>query len=1004
MLKQLKVKSSQSHEDLFIERYDRLMSQSLHLTEGDRQEARDLLHDAFIQFTLIRPDLEGISNLDGYLFVTLRNLRLSQVRRAAHGTHNPRSLASYDSLELGLRACDLRTQIQVRDELRLICDYAAVRKDSSKAGSVLILRFFHGYYPSETALVLHTPRRVVDNWLVIARREAKLYLENPEGLAFMTQSSSDAAPTSAEKPSSPDIFTELRFRIFQSKRGDCFPREELARRYAAETAIDCEQLAHIVSCSTCLDEVNRILRLPSLSERNPFDVTSRDDRSKGGGGGVSGGGSAPGGGAGPTAAREFVSRSRREAKVTYEHRPEELRFSANGFVVGSLKVDSERSEQTISINLDEKISFVEAFSEQGVRLLLMNVEPPPEGSATQSLDVRFSDDRTLKLALSFGDHWPTLHSVYYDPLLSDSLIGVDEALREESGQLPVATMPLLENQSRLGFRERLVKSFSSLRGRFFDPNFWLRPATITVLLAAMLIGALLFVETPKPAIAPTAAEIIAQAIAHEQTVASTADQILHRTISLEECKASGELISRHRIEVWHSAGKGITARRLFNEQGALVAGDWRRTDGVQTIYHHGTQPQVQLAPEKRTLTVTFDNAWQFSPSAQEFSALSTGDAAMIRLEERSGAYVISLSRDDGRDGLVSVSLTLSHGDLHATAQTVVVRRNGELREFRFVETSFEQRPPATVAPALLEPEPELVKTDRVSGRRGALENIPVSPSLLVPVSPAASAALEVEVLRLLHQAGADMGEQVNVTHSPEGWLHVEALVETDKRKGEILDALSSLKSNPALRIDVTTVGEALKRKPQTRTSSPVLVEDVGTSSNTIPVETDLRAFFNNRGFTNENLDYQVRQFSTRIVVRSRETLNHAWALRRLAQRFSPEQLRSLDADARAKWLALVRGHASALQQGARALRQDLSPVFSSSDSDEVRDETSIKSDDDLVRAIELLFALCSASDQAINSAFAISPDTDKATAIKSPKFWRSMRETEALAARISNGQ
>jgi DNA-directed RNA polymerase specialized sigma24 family protein len=40
-----------------------------------------------------------------------------------------------------------------------------VRKETSKAGSVLLLRFFRGYYPSELAQVLRTPRQVVDTWL-----------------------------------------------------------------------------------------------------------------------------------------------------------------------------------------------------------------------------------------------------------------------------------------------------------------------------------------------------------------------------------------------------------------------------------------------------------------------------------------------------------------------------------------------------------------------------------------------------------------------------------------------------------------------------------------------------------------------------------------------------------------------------------------------------------------------------------------------------------------------
>ena len=72
-----------SHEELFIERYAQLLQWSLKLANGDRQLAEDLVHDAFIQFTLGRPDLDGIRNLDGYLYTTLRNRLLSHVRRSA---------------------------------------------------------------------------------------------------------------------------------------------------------------------------------------------------------------------------------------------------------------------------------------------------------------------------------------------------------------------------------------------------------------------------------------------------------------------------------------------------------------------------------------------------------------------------------------------------------------------------------------------------------------------------------------------------------------------------------------------------------------------------------------------------------------------------------------------------------------------------------------------------------------------------------------------------------
>lgn len=45
-------KIAPGHADLFLERYERLRARALQLTERDYERAEDLLHDAFIQFTL----------------------------------------------------------------------------------------------------------------------------------------------------------------------------------------------------------------------------------------------------------------------------------------------------------------------------------------------------------------------------------------------------------------------------------------------------------------------------------------------------------------------------------------------------------------------------------------------------------------------------------------------------------------------------------------------------------------------------------------------------------------------------------------------------------------------------------------------------------------------------------------------------------------------------------------------------------------------------------------
>src|ERR687887_300778 len=87
-----------NHEAAFLERYQRLYHWSLALTRNNEQQAEDLLHDAFVQFLLSRPDLETIQNLDGYLHTILKNMRVSQLRRAARLQEATYALAA-NSLE-----------------------------------------------------------------------------------------------------------------------------------------------------------------------------------------------------------------------------------------------------------------------------------------------------------------------------------------------------------------------------------------------------------------------------------------------------------------------------------------------------------------------------------------------------------------------------------------------------------------------------------------------------------------------------------------------------------------------------------------------------------------------------------------------------------------------------------------------------------------------------------------------------------------------------------------
>jgi len=133
----------QKREQLFTERYESLLAWAMRLTNQQRDAAEDLVQDAFVQFVLGRTRLEEIENIDGYLRRMLRYMHVSRLSRSAQHLHETAlSVADYDSCRLGWTAIEPPRRMQAFEELHQICAYACARKESSRAGSVLILRFF----------------------------------------------------------------------------------------------------------------------------------------------------------------------------------------------------------------------------------------------------------------------------------------------------------------------------------------------------------------------------------------------------------------------------------------------------------------------------------------------------------------------------------------------------------------------------------------------------------------------------------------------------------------------------------------------------------------------------------------------------------------------------------------------------------------------------------------------------------------------------------------------
>lgn len=1024
-------RGEERHEDVFLARYRSLRAWALRLTAGDAARAEDLVHDAFVQFTFTRPDLGRVGNLDGYLYQMLRNLNLSQMRRARRRREDAPAVVEYDSAEFALRAAaDPRDTVRVQDELRQVCHYACLRKETSKAGSVLILRFMHGYYPAEIARVMRASREAVEERLRTARGEVRQFLEDPSRLRFIERGAARDVPTPATGfvQTHEELLADLRRRVFDSRRGACPSDERLAELYGdgAARQPDCATLAHVVSCPRCIDEVNSLNGLPALSERYPTDSLGAEPRRKGRGGeggGASGGddkgtkgggGGADGGdesgGAGRATAEES-RRCKRRARDVFEHRPRELCVAVNGRVLAAQKVASVLNQQRLNVAGVEEVSFVEVFSEQDVRLLYLDPSAwPAAKDGACALSVTLSDRRTLEARLTYADSAPTVQVVYRDPSMAAEPLTRAESIEADAVRVDYSGRVVADFDAqggRDGARSRagkrpgaLAAVWGWLRGLlalFTRPFRVLSPAAVAAVLAVVVVAALLFTRLYVPPV--SAAELLRRAAAAEESAAAPG-VVLHRTVFVEEARSEGRrnTFTRRRVETWQGGASGIRLRRLYDEQGRLVACESLKSDGAGTLFRRGSPP-VEASASAPAELLGAGEVWRIEPSAQSFDALG-GDAG-LKVEDKLGAYVVGRESSTDAEGLVSASLWLNKSDLHAYRMTLDVRRGGETVEYRLIEGGFEQRRAEEVPPNVYQVEPELLNTtqgtkDESGGVKAQSTDDAHATSNGARATAVASAELEVEVAYLLNQIKANLGEQVSVGRTTGGALRVEALVESEARKEAILRALGPVLDNPAVEVEVSTVEEALAKRARTEGGS-VKEREVTVGAGRIPADAELRAHFAARLADTDRVDAEIKEFAARAMTHSRQALLHASALKRLAEQFTPAQARALPADARAKWLSMVREHAGAYRREVAALRAQLSTVFNSGGGGASAETVG---DDGGAQAASRLLQLSYTQDGAVRSAFTISEGAGASAAIKSQQFWRTLADSERLAAEI----
>jgi DNA-directed RNA polymerase specialized sigma24 family protein len=757
-------------EDIFFEHYVRLLEWAMQLTSRNRSDAEDLVQELYVRFAGTGPVGEHIENAEDYLFSVLRNLQYARGRRARTSAIDDLSVVDYDTAERGLRAIDRNGILFIREDLHRVCDYLCERKNTSRSASVFILRYFLGYFPYEVMQVVRSTRSAIDKAVRAARIEARLDLERPGVLRQIGSARGSKPRASKDSDDSQGLFLALRAKVFRSCTGECFGPLLLEAKYEHPgQGFTTTELAHLVSCPECLDRANRLLELPLLHERSPDETIGRDTPQ------------GPGGSAGasPTLVssrpkrksddpHRLRKRMERCLQEVYQHRPQRLLIAVDGDIRASQRVTAQLSELRVELRPMEKPTFIEVLSEQSICLAFVLVQTLiPEGGLQQVQEIELSDDRTMKVAVSFTAESPTIQVVYNDPLFA-----TDAEMEDADETFPV-TVPKFQGipSPAISWRVTTTHLPTQLRRWLTCLPF---PRMNPLLAGAMLFAfcsVVCLVLWTKSGPRISARTLLTRAEQSDASVPSSG----HPEVIYQKVRISSP---------GHTMERAIyrdPERQRHLKQQRLTADDQRTKDRLDLAGVNWDEP----------LSAANFSVWRDHQSIKKDSIARTG-ANLLTLTTSATPY----------STVVQESLTVRESDFHPVARTIELRDQGTVE---IAELNYDVMPWGAVNQDWFEPLAGQTVVD-VPGMRASLH------------IPNALSDLELDEAELaarvvLNQLHADTGEQIHLTRSGTS-IDIKGVVDTDARKRQLISHLTLL---PHVHSSILSV-EEIGTSPSTRSA------------------------------------------------------------------------------------------------------------------------------------------------------------------------------------------
>jgi DNA-directed RNA polymerase specialized sigma24 family protein len=945
------------------------------LTHGDASLSQEIVQELCLYFTISKPDLSQVENVEGYLYTSLRHIYLSAMARSVREAERSLRGVDFDSLQIALDQGHSDGLVQRQNDLRRICTYTMWRKESSKGACYLALLFFHGYTRSQVSEIARVPIPSIYNKVLKTRGEIKAHLEHSTKVRIVRGELPPEPTLHFSAVSSSELFGELRETVKASRRSPCFTAESLLAYYEPKQLdpIPTSVLAHIVSCELCLSQLDGHFGWPDHNERDADGVFSSFDA----------GADTEATPMQPISYHEMMRRVQRDAARIYEYRPRILSIAVNGRIVASHEIQSECNSLSSRLEQHSSAKFIEVFADQRIRLALIQVEKqPPTGQSSLCHTLELSDGRRLKLAVRFDGLGLYSEIDYSDPGFVTEALSRDVSVDETRSGAGLSSASLSDTDTVS------VTWATRVRSTIWPLFTTSRIAWTCVFIALLTLDS--FITYRGHLAHPSATEILAQSIRVEGSgQPEMADHVISQ---FEQDDETGKPMFKGSMDELEDPSRQRYIRRLYDDQHHLVAAQWRGEEGKVGSY---------LSDAIRQEASAIETSLGVNASAGGFQKLTNNSVSVLASDN---GYELTYTSGVG-DARVRTAVLVIDRNFHFVSEKLKLVIGNSVNTIRFVRISVDRQPSTSLPDDLFRLDDLKPEEQSRSSSRNTLKALAILPNPHL-------FEIEIAVLKCLNELNADSAEPIDVSLSSEGRIRVTGVLAPRARRDEIVAALDSLPDRQLIETQLSVQQDLHRKMSGTRWLRSIKPRLYEVNQPGAPADSIVHGYFARSGLSDKKLTSASIEYSRSVLDHTQRAVQHAFALQRLGDLLNKVNVNSLGSEARQKWVHMAARHASMLESELLSLDDQITVIIPEGTKlPGNADPAPIENPADFARAADRVLVQTQALSESVGMAFASNAatktNTDPESIIVSVERaipLGTAREIASFSFRLENSQ